>query len=123
MLSSKKSEIGVTEIDFLGLHIKDGHYSPCPHIAQDLLKFPDDNLSYKQVQQFLGIVNFLRDFIPRLSHHTSHLYKMLKKNPPPWSQAQTDAIITLKRIAQSSPPLKIPDQGQRILQTDASEDY
>ena len=33
------------------------------------------------------------------------------------------AIKQLKVIAQSPPPLRIPTTGQRILQTDASDDY
>ena len=48
---------------------------------------------------------------------------MLKKTAPPWGPAQTEAVRQLKKIAQSPPPLKIPTTGQRILQTDASDDF
>ena len=48
---------------------------------------------------------------------------MLKKKTPPWGPAQTEAVKQLKKIAQSPPPLKIPTTGQRILQTDASDDF
>ncbi|KAH9668358.1 hypothetical protein KPL70_021382 [Citrus sinensis] len=37
--------------------------------------------------------------------------------------AQTKAVKQLKVIAQSPPPLRIPTTGQRILQTDAGDDY
>ena len=48
---------------------------------------------------------------------------MLKKQCPPWGPAQIEAVKQLKVIAQSTPPLQIPTSGQRILQTDASDDY
>ncbi|KAH9680157.1 hypothetical protein KPL71_026445 [Citrus sinensis] len=69
MLSEKKSSIGNESIDFLGMVIKDGQYQPSPHIAIELLKFPDTHLNIKQ--QFLGIVNYVRDFIPKVAIHTS----------------------------------------------------
>ncbi|KAH9769368.1 Endonuclease [Citrus sinensis] len=102
MLSEKKSNIGKESIDFLGMVLKDGHYHPGSHIAAELLKFPDTDLNKKQIQQFLGIVNYIRDFIPKVT---------------------TEAIKQLKKIAQSPPPLRIPTTGQRILQTDASDDF
>ena len=68
-------------------------------------------------------MNYLRDFIPNVAVHTSKLSCMLKKQPPPWGPEQTIAIKQLKRISQSPPPLKIPTTGQRILQTDASDEY
>ncbi|KAH9769385.1 hypothetical protein KPL71_011979 [Citrus sinensis] len=123
MLSEKKSSIGNESIDFLGMVIKDGQYQPGPHIAIELLKFPDTHLNRKQIQQFLGIVNYVCDFIPKVAIHTSQLSRMLKKQCPPWGPAQTEAVKQLKMIAQSPPPLRIPTGGQRILQTDASDDY
>jgi len=45
------------EIDFLGMHISKEEYYFQPHIATQLDEFPDEELSFKQVQQFFGIVN------------------------------------------------------------------
>ncbi|KAH9697986.1 hypothetical protein KPL71_023827 [Citrus sinensis] len=123
MLSEKKSNIGKESIDFLGMVLKDGHYHPGSHITVELLKFPDIDLTKKQIQQFLGIVNYVRDFIPKVAVHTSQLSCMLKKHTPPWGPAQTDAVKQLKKMAQSPPPFRIPTTGQRILQTDASDDF
>ncbi|KAH9649400.1 hypothetical protein KPL70_025972 [Citrus sinensis] len=50
MLSEKKSSIGKESIDFLGMVIKNGHYQPGPHIATELIKFLDTNLTKKQIQ-------------------------------------------------------------------------
>ncbi|KAH9658157.1 hypothetical protein KPL70_023380 [Citrus sinensis] len=92
------------------------------HIAQELLHFPDQQLFKKQVQQFLGIINYIRDFIPHVDHYTHHLSALLKKKPPEWNADNTNAVTTLKQIAQNPPPLKLITDGKRILQTDASDD-
>ena len=83
MLSEKKNSIAKESIDFLGMVIKDGHYQPGPHIATELLKFPDTHLNKKQIQQFIGIVNYVHDFIAKVAIHTSLLSHMLKKQCPP----------------------------------------
>ncbi|KAL0289620.1 UNVERIFIED_CONTAM: polyprotein [Sesamum radiatum] len=123
MLSDKKSFIGQPNIDFLGMKFVDGKYQPGPHITQELLKFPEENLTVKEIQQFLGIVNYIKDFIPQCSLYTSQLSKLLKKEPPPWGQAQTMALQKLKQVCQQPLPLKIPSTGHRILQTDASNEF
>ncbi|XP_057999325.1 uncharacterized protein LOC131178385 [Hevea brasiliensis] len=81
MLSEKKSSLAQTDIDFLGMKFKDGKYQPVPHIAEELLKFPDKDLT---------------------------LSKMLKKDAPTWKQEQTCAVKALKEVALNPPPLKIP---------------
>ncbi|KAH9780657.1 hypothetical protein KPL71_008160 [Citrus sinensis] len=122
MLSAKKSTIATDNIEFLGMIIKNGHYQPGTHIAQELLHFPDQHFSKRQVQQFLSIINYIRDFIPHVDHYTHHLSALLKKKSPEWNIDHTNAVTTLKQIAQNPPPLKLITDGKRILQTDASDD-
>ncbi|KAH9698124.1 hypothetical protein KPL71_023892 [Citrus sinensis] len=99
MLSAKKSTIATYNIEFL-----------------------DQHLSKKQVQQFLGIINYIRDFIPRVNHYTRHLSALLKKKPLEWNADHTTAVTTLKQIVENPPPLKLITDGKRILQTDASDE-
>ncbi|KAH9680076.1 hypothetical protein KPL71_026409 [Citrus sinensis] len=122
MLSAKKCIIATDNVEFLGMIIKDGHYQPGKHIAQELLHFPDQQLSKRQIQQFLGIINYIRDFIPHVDHYTHHLSALLKKKPPEWNADHTFAVTTLKQIAQNPPPLKLITDGKCILQTDASDE-
>ena len=84
MLSERKIQLAQSQIDFLGMHFFQGTYQPQPHIAQELLNFFNKNLTVKQIQQFLGTVNYIRDFIPRAAQYTSSLSKLLKKNSSPW---------------------------------------
>ena len=107
MLLAKKSTIATDNIEFLGTIIKDGHYQPGKHIAQELLYFPDQQLSKKQVQQFLGIINYIRYFITHVDHYTHHLSALLKKKPPEWNTDHTNVVTTLKKIAQNPPLLKL----------------
>ncbi|KAH9668984.1 hypothetical protein KPL70_021606 [Citrus sinensis] len=91
-------------------------------IATDNIEFLDQQLSKRQIQQFLGIINYIRDFLPHVDHHTHHLSALLKKQPPEWNADHTRAVTTLKQIAQNPPPLKLLTDGKRILQTDASDE-
>ena len=96
---------------------------PGPHLVEQLESFPDTNLTLKQIQQFLGIINYVRDFIPRCANHTSQLSKLLKKQVAyNWGPDQTAAVKALKEISKNPPPLKIPEKDSSlILQTDASD--
>ncbi|KAH9657966.1 hypothetical protein KPL70_023294 [Citrus sinensis] len=121
MLSDKKSTIATDTVEYLGMQIKNGFYQPGPHIAQELLHFPDKDFTKKQVQQFLGIINYIRDFLPHVDQQTSILSALLKTNPISWDSRHTTAVQRLKQIAQNPPQLKIMTDGKRILQTDASD--
>ena len=81
MIYDKKSTIVTTSVDFLGMKIQNGHYQPGPHIAQELLHFPESNFTQEQVQ-FLGIINYICDL--HVDHHTCKLSALLKKNPSFW---------------------------------------
>jgi hypothetical protein len=115
MLSEKKYFIGQTAIDYLGMKISNGTIQPGPHLFEHLPAFPDENLTTKQIQQFLGIVNYIRIFIPQVSKYTSPLSLMPKKNTPPSGPAQTKAVQTLKALCKKPLPLHIPSTGLRIL--------
>ena len=103
------------------MHLAQGKYVPQSHIAEELPKFLDENMSTKQIQQFLGILNYIRDFTPHNSKYTTKLSKLLKKNALPWGLEQTKVVKYLKQAAKKPPPLKILGEGKRILQIDASD--
>ncbi|GAV92608.1 LOW QUALITY PROTEIN: hypothetical protein CFOL_v3_35986, partial [Cephalotus follicularis] len=45
-------------------------------------KFPDIITDKKQLQRFLGSLNYVRDFIPKLQDLCTPLYQRLRNNPP-----------------------------------------
>ena len=123
MISEKKMILAKQEIQFLGMKISEGQCTPEQHVGQSVLNFLEKILSKTQVKQFLVVLNYVREFIPKAAKHISPLTKMLKKKPPPWGPSQTKAIQNLKEELLCLPTLYIPSDGKKILQTDASDKY
>ena len=123
ILSKNKMVIGQSSIDFLGVSISYGKYTLQPHIAVSLGEFPDKLTSTKQIQQFLGLVNYMSDFIPKVSRYRNCLAQLLKKTPPEWNSIHTEAVQQLKRLAEKLHPLQIPRTRKQILQTNTSDEY
>ncbi|GAV59096.1 hypothetical protein CFOL_v3_02629, partial [Cephalotus follicularis] len=57
----------------------------------------------KLLQRFLGILNYIRDFILDLQHLCTPLYQRLKKTPPPWTDKHTQFIRQIKNYAKEIP--------------------
>ena len=87
------------------MNISDGKYTLQPHIATSLKEFPNKLSTVKQIQQFLGIVNYMFDFIPKISKYKNCLAQLLKKNPPEWDSTHTKAVQQLKKFAEKLPQL------------------
>lgn len=66
IIRKKKMVLFKQQIEFLGVIIGDGRIKLQPHIAQMALEFPDKLENLKQIQQFLGLVNYARSFIKDL---------------------------------------------------------
>ena len=115
--------LGQDNINFLGMKISNGSCTPKQHIGEFILNFPEENLTRTQIEHFLGIVNHVRDFIPKVSQLINPLTKMLRKKAPSWGQPQTQSVRKLKELLQNLPTLHISDTSKRILQTDASDKY
>ena len=130
MLSVKKSTIATNNIEFLGMIIKDRHYQPGKHIAQEVLHFPNQHCSTFQINNSPGnrYSNSLASsitsetlFLMSITIPISFQLFFIKKKPPEWNDNHTVAVTTLKMIAQNPPPLKLIIDGKQILQTDASD--
>ena len=59
-------KIGLKEVDFLGLHIKQGYIIPQPHITEKISQFHDQLSSRKQILQFFRIINYAADHVQNL---------------------------------------------------------
>ena len=67
VISETKYELCKQEIDFLGVHIKQGNIVLQDHIVKKILEFPEEINSRKQLQSYLGILNCASDFIKDLA--------------------------------------------------------
>ena len=77
-LSIDKCHFGVTQVEFLGRTITPQGIAPQDHKIHQFLsnvRFPK---SKKQVQRYIGFVNYYRNYIPRLSEKLIGFYGLLK---------------------------------------------
>ena len=96
MLLEKKMIIRQSSIDFLGVSISNGKYTLQPHMVVSLGEFLDKLTVTKQIQQFFRIVNYMFNFIPKISRYRNCLAQLLKKTHPKWDSVHTEAIQQLK---------------------------
>ena len=77
-LTIEKCHFGVTQIEFLGRTITPHGVAPQEHKITNFLskiRFPR---SKKQVQKYIGFINYYRNYIPRLSEKMIGMYELLK---------------------------------------------
>ena len=85
-------------------------------------KFPNEIKDKKQLQKFLGCLNYVSDFFPHLCQLCAPLYRRLRKNPVPWSDEHTCIVKQVKEKVKPLPCLNIPKLvAFMIVETDASD--
>ena len=78
-LSSKKLELCHDRVSFFGaVYSRDG-VEPDPRKIQGIEEMTALETK-QQLQSFLGMVTYMGNFVPHLSHHTEPLRQLLKKN-------------------------------------------
>ena len=113
-LSPKKTFLMRREIKFLG-HI----------LSRDGLKIDDAKVkaiqalcpptTVKQLQKFLGVLNYQRSYIKGFAEKSAALYKLLQKGVAfNWSKECQDSFESLKTSISTSPVLAIPDTSDPL---------
>ncbi|RDX80042.1 Orf V, partial [Mucuna pruriens] len=121
-VSQIKINLFQTKIRFLGHNIYQGIIIPIDRLIEFSNKFPNQILDKTQLQRFLGCLNYVGKFVPYLNHIVKPLHDRLKKNPPPWSDIQTQVVKDIKLKVQSIKCLYLPiPQAFKIIETDASD--
>ena len=99
ILGQKKIHLVKYEIDFLGIHVKDGEIRLQEHIVKKIIQFPDYIPDAKSLQRFLGVVNFARDFIPQVSGLTALLSpKTSSKKKWSFTKDDSNTVIRIKEL-------------------------
>ena len=113
-----------TEIDVLGHTIKGHELLAAPSKITKITDFPAPT-NKKELQSFIGTVNFLKQFAPSLQIHLAPLTDLLGKNVPwQWTDTRATCFDTIKRTIAARIPLIPVDPNKAdpiFLVTDASQ--
>ncbi|GJU89818.1 reverse transcriptase [Tanacetum coccineum] len=127
VLSQKKSKLLQNEVEYLGLKItKDGTISLTNNTQEKLKLFPDKLEDRKQIQRFLGCLNYIAEqgFLKNLAKERKLLQKKIsEKIRWEWTPADTQLVQHIKTTVQYLPELYNPETRDfLIVETDASDD-
>jgi putative transposase len=91
VITREKCVFGVMEVDFLGYHVSSAGVSPIASREAVINDHPPPT-TVKELQGFLGVINFYRRFIPAAAHILKPLTDQLKGGPKPatsipWTEA------------------------------------
>ncbi|KAK4383935.1 hypothetical protein Sango_3106600 [Sesamum angolense] len=95
------------------------------HIVEKIRNFPDVLKDKKQLQSFLGVVNFAGIFIKDLAKYRKDFWPLLKETESAkwkWEEIHTKRVRELKQVFNNLPKLAIPqDEDELVVYTDAND--
>jgi RNase H-like domain found in reverse transcriptase len=118
-----------TEINFLGHHISSRGIEPNSSKIERVLNWPVPK-SATEVPSFLGLVQYISVFLPKLAEHTRILtpltMKDAKKSFPNWTEIHQEAFKAIKALVVSSECLTTidhenPGENKIFVTCDASD--
>ena len=121
-LKPSKCKLLQREVLFLGHIVSSEGARPNPKLVEAVWQWspPQDR---RGVQQFLGLCNYYRWFVPNFSAIASPLTELTSKSVMfRWTEAANLAFLTLKTALTTAPVLSFPlPSGEYLLDTDASD--
>ncbi len=116
-----KCQLFQTQVKFLGRVISGGGIAMDEAQIEAVQSWKRPK-NVRDVQSFLGFMNYYREFIPNFADRASPLTYLTRKNVPfEWTDECEDAFESLKRAAATPPVLALPSaEGHYVLDTDAS---
>ncbi|KFD46136.1 hypothetical protein M513_12978 [Trichuris suis] len=101
-LKRAKCVFGLQSINFLGYRIDSNGIHPAEEKVAAIHKFPPPK-NKQQLQAFLGLLNFYRNFLPNKAEIAEPLHRLLDKNSRwSWSHTHAKAFNKLRRLLSSS---------------------
>ena len=120
--SKKKSEFFMKETKWLGHEINENGIKPNEEKVEAILKLkaPENT---KDLKSFLGAIQYMAKFLPKLSERTDRLRKLLKKNEPwKWGPEQETDFNRMKQMLTEGPCLAhYAKDKDNMVTTDASK--
>jgi transposase InsO family protein len=120
-LKPEKCEFERTKVEYLGLVISAGSVEMDPIKVAGVAEWPVPE-NRKEVQSFLGFVNFYRRFVQDFSKVARPLFELTKKDILwRWGREEQEAFDQLRHKITSTPILKAPEDNKAFrLEADSS---
>ncbi|QRW17502.1 Retrotransposable element Tf2 protein [Rhizoctonia solani] len=110
----EKCHFHVKKIDYLGFIISEFGIEVDQSKVTDAMNWSTPK-NVKNIQEFLGFVNFYRQFIPNFGNLAQPLYNLLKKDSLwKWELAEQQSFDSLKKCLTSAPLLLQPDTTKQF---------
>lgn len=111
-----------TEIHYLGMIVNKDGTCPDPEKVQSIKEYPIPR-NLKQLQSFLGMVNFYRTYIPKYSDIARPLHDLTQKDRKfRWTENEENAFEELKNSLANAALQSHPDfEKEFFIYTDASD--
>jgi hypothetical protein len=120
-LRPEKCEFEKTKIEYLGLIISENKVEMDPVKVAGVAEWPTPK-SKKEVQQFLGFVNFYRRFVRDFSHVARPLFDLTGGGEWKWGEEQQEAFEDLRLRITSTPILTLADDDKQFrVEADSSD--
>ena len=120
-LNTSTCEIGVTEIKYIGHTLSHAGLKVDPEKVEALIKMPEPEVK-TELQRFMGMLQYVSEFLPNLSTESAPLRELLKKNVLwNWTDTQRQCNNRLKELVASAQLLKYYDAKADVtISVDAS---
>ena len=98
VLNSKKLELKQPKVSFFGVEYSTEGMHPCPKKIQGITEMTPP-IDKQQLASFIGMVTYMGNFVPHLSHHTEPLRAMLKQDSVfHWDQMANSSFQKVKDL-------------------------
>ncbi|GAA5993888.1 hypothetical protein JCM11641_000193, partial [Rhodosporidiobolus odoratus] len=126
--SPKKTDLVTVDTEFLGHRISRAGIAADPNRIERVVNWPTPT-TVKQLRGFLGLVQYLRNFIIGLAQHTAVLTPLTRKGTVDitalWTKKEDEAFQAIRRVVTSLPVLRPVDHSEGAeplwVMTDASK--
>ena len=123
VVNRPKCVLGQTSLEFLGYGVDEHGVTPLEDRVQAIKEIAPPT-TVKELQRFLGMINYYRRFVPQAAQHLYYLFEALKGKPKSlkWTKDCDASFVAIKEALAASVMLRHPRPDAPLaITSDASE--